>query len=76
MVTGRVPFRADTFAQLIMILAGTKDRPLKLSNGRVPAGLERVIGRALQKTAARYQTISELSRDLKDIKLELELELK
>jgi hypothetical protein len=43
--------------------------------GRVPASLERVIGRALQKSRkSRYQTIGELANDLKEVKLELELE--
>jgi predicted ATPase len=77
MATGRVPFRAEDFGQLIVLLAGPKDPPLELLNGRVPVGLERVIGKALQKKRkARYQTISELARDLKDIKLEIELEVK
>src|SRR5215813_4405410 len=77
MATGRVPFRADDFGQLMVLLTGPKDPPLELLNGRVPVGLERIIGRALQKKRkARYQTISELSRDLKDTKLEIELEVK
>jgi non-specific serine/threonine protein kinase len=77
MVTGRVPFRAEDFGQLIMILAGPTDPPLELLNGKVPVGLERVIGKALQKKRrARYQSIGELARDLKHIKLEIELEVK
>jgi len=77
MVTGRVPFKAEDFGQLIVLLAGSNDPPLELLNGKVPIGLERVISKALQKKRrARYQTASELARNLRDVKLELEFESK
>ena len=77
MVTGRVPFRAQEFSQLIVLIAGPTDPPLELLHGRIPASLERVIGRALQKKRkSRYQSVAELASDLRDVKLELELEAK
>jgi len=77
MATGRLPFRAGDFSQLLMLIAGPGEPPLEILEGRVPPSLERVIGRALQKKRkSRYQTVGELANDLKDVKLELELEAK
>jgi non-specific serine/threonine protein kinase len=77
MVTGRVPFKAKDFSQLLMLIAGSNDPPLELLKDKIPIRLEHIIAKALQKKRkARYQTISELARDLKEIKLEIELDLK
>jgi len=74
MVTGRVSLQAKDFGQLIMILAGPTDPPLELLSGKVPVGLERLLAGAPKKRKARYQTVRELAAELKDVKLELELE--
>ncbi len=77
MVAGRVPFRATEFSQLIALIAGPKDPPLEYLKGKAPAGLERIIGKALQKKRkSRYQKISELASDLRSLKLDVELEEK
>jgi predicted ATPase/serine/threonine protein kinase len=77
MVTGRVPFKAKDFSELILLIAGPKDPPLELLKDKVPLGLERIIGRTLQKRRkSRYQNISDLAADLRDLRLELELEEK
>jgi len=75
MATGRLPFKSKDFGELLMLIAGSTEPPLEMLEGRVPPSLERVIGRALQKSRkSRYQTIGELANDLKEVKLELELE--
>jgi predicted ATPase len=77
MVTGRVPYRARGFSELMVLIAGPKDPPLELLQGKAPPGLERVIGRALQKKRkSRYQTITEFAGELRNLKLEVELEEK
>lgn len=77
MVTERVPFRAKDMSQLIAFIAGPKDPPLEYLKGKAPAGLERIIGKALQKKRkARYQKASELANDLRSLKFDVELEQK
>jgi predicted ATPase/serine/threonine protein kinase len=77
MVTERVPFRAKDMSQLIAFIAGPKDPPLEYLKGKAPAGLERIIGKALQKKRkARYQQASELANDLRSLKFDVELEQK
>ena len=77
MVTGRLPFRAREFSQLIVLIASPKDPPLEHLRGKVPQGLERIIGIALQKKRRhRYQKIDELADDLRELKYELALEEK
>lgn len=77
MVTGRLPFKAREFSQLIVLIAGPKDPPLEYLRGKVPQGLERIIGIALQKNRRhRYQKVSELANDLRDLKYEMALDEK
>ncbi len=77
MITGHVPFKAQSFAELIVFIAGPKDPPLEWLKGKTPLRLERAIGKALQKKRkARYQTMRELAQDLKEIRLDIELEVK
>ncbi|HLE63763.1 MAG TPA: protein kinase [Pyrinomonadaceae bacterium] len=77
MVTGRVPFTASDFSGLIALIASPADPPLEWLKHKAPLGLERIIGKALQKKRkSRYQKISELGSDLRDLKLEIELEVK
>jgi predicted ATPase/tRNA A-37 threonylcarbamoyl transferase component Bud32 len=77
MVTGRLPFRAKDFSELLVAIAGPKDPPLEYLRDRAPLGLQRIIGRALQKSRkARYQKIGDLANDLRDLKIDLALEEK
>lgn len=68
MATGRPTFRAETFGELIgAILHQTPAKPSAL-NPAVPASLERVIMKALEKKrAARYQSVADLLADLEKI---------
>ena len=48
MVTGRLPFRAKDFSELLVSIAGPKDPPLEYLREKAPLGLQRIIGRSLQ----------------------------
>ncbi|NUO51335.1 MAG: serine/threonine protein kinase [Polyangiaceae bacterium] len=62
LVTGVVPFEAET-PQAVAILIATKEpEPMSSIVRDVPPALEAVVRRALQKTAAdRFQTVAELA---------------
>jgi hypothetical protein len=68
MATGRLTFRRETSVELMQaILNEAPARPSQLT--RVPAGLERIILKALEKDRdARYQSIAELLADLRKIR--------
>ena len=77
MVTGRLPFRAREFSQLLVLIAGPKEVPVEYLKGKAPQTLEFIITKALQKSRrARYQKISEMANDLRDLKFDLALEEK
>jgi non-specific serine/threonine protein kinase len=69
MATGRQAFAGTTAATTFdAILHGTPSPPAQL-NAALPAGLDRVIGKALEKDRrARYQTAAELRADLRRVK--------
>jgi serine/threonine-protein kinase len=66
--TGRLPFTADTIMKVVLAHIRNPPPPPRTVNDHIPAQLEAVILRGLQKEpAARYQTVEEMARDLDEV---------
>ena len=67
MATGQPPFSGETIEQIREAILGQAPASPRKVNPAVPAGLERVILKALEKEpSARYQSASDLLHDLND----------
>ena len=74
MATGVLPFRGDTSAAIAHALLGTVPAAAVHLNPRIPAELECIITRALQKDRdLRYQSAAEMRTDLRRIRRAAEL---
>lgn len=63
--TGQPPYDADSLADLAVKIATEPPQPMRTLRTAVPAGLERVVARCLEKSAAdRYPSAAELARAL------------
>jgi len=69
MATGRAPFEGHTSAMVFAAVLNQAPRPAAALNAEVPAELERMMIKALEKDPdMRYQSASELKSDLKRLK--------
>jgi serine/threonine protein kinase/tetratricopeptide (TPR) repeat protein len=75
MVAGRTPFEGETSTDVIVAITQREPSPLARFAPNVPAELEWIVMKALRKDRdERYQTIKELSTDLRRLKQRLEFE--
>ena len=73
MATGSVPFSGGTSALIFDGILHSAHIPAKELNSRLPAPIENIFSKALEKDAdLRYQTAAELRADLKRIKRDLD----
>jgi serine/threonine protein kinase/Flp pilus assembly protein TadD len=69
MATGAVAFEGNTSAVVLSEILNRSPRPASQVNPEVPADLERIINKALEKDPdLRYQTATEIKTDLKRLK--------
>ena len=65
MLTGQLPFGGDSEGSLLQAVISRPARPLRKVDPAVPAGIERVVLRALEKAPAdRYRTMADFLADL------------
>jgi serine/threonine-protein kinase len=65
LLTGRVPFQADTITQLCAMILQQNAEPLRNHRPDAPEGLQAVIGRCLEKDRTkRYSNVAELANAL------------
>ena len=74
MATGYRPFQGGSSASLLTSILRDEPAPLTHSRASLPASLDRIVARCLQKRPQdRYQTAADLKRDLQELRRELEL---
>jgi eukaryotic-like serine/threonine-protein kinase len=75
MTTGVLPFQGQTSAAFFDSLIHKAPEWPPLSNPGIPAELERIVGKALEKDAGlRYQTAAEMRGDLQRLRREIDAE--
>jgi len=73
MATGQRAFALDSPDHLREAILHTEPRPIRKLNPQLPAELERIVGKALNKDREkRYQSVGDLSAELKKLKMRIE----
>lgn len=74
-IAGRVPFEGETVSDVIFSILGKKPPPLTRYSLEVPAELQRIVRKALEKDRdERYQTVKDMLIDLKRLKQQQDLQ--
>jgi serine/threonine protein kinase len=74
MVTGQVPFVANTATETLALILQKEPPPLTRYSDEVPPELERIVAKALTKDREeRYQSAKDLLIDLRNLKRKLEV---
>ncbi len=74
MIAARPPFSGETPGELIAAILEHEPAPLARYARSVPAELERIVGKALEKDREkRYQVVKDLMLDLRSLKLEMDV---
>src|SRR5262245_57403275 len=77
LVAGFAPFGGASYGEVMAAILTRDPPPLTRYSREAPAELERMLGKALAKEREeRYQAVEDFLEDLKNLKLELELEAK
>ncbi|HJZ81833.1 MAG TPA: serine/threonine-protein kinase [Pyrinomonadaceae bacterium] len=77
MITGRAPFEGESAADILAAILQKEPSPIASYLPDVPEQLQHIVSNALQKdNNNRYQTMSELSVDLKNLREELQVQSK
>jgi predicted ATPase/serine/threonine protein kinase len=77
MLAGRVAFMGRDSSEIISCILKSEPQPLSRYVLDVPAELEQIVSRALAKgRAQRYQSVSEMTQDLRALRQELEFKAK
>ncbi|MBA3766140.1 MAG: protein kinase [Acidobacteria bacterium] len=75
MLAGRLPFTGATASDVIAAILKTEPAPLSGFNQEIPAELERIVSKTLEKDREeRYQTAKDLLVDLRRLKKQLEIQ--
>jgi serine/threonine-protein kinase len=65
LLTGRVPFYAETVTELVLVVVTEREPPVRSLRADIPEGLEHIIARCLQKQPEhRFQSVLELVQAL------------
>jgi eukaryotic-like serine/threonine-protein kinase len=77
MITGRVPFQGKDLYEQVAAIQEQPHQPLSNFIQKLPQKLEDIIGRALAKNPdQRYQTANEMLADLRELRRDLDVELR
>lgn len=73
MISGRLPFAGEYEQAIVYLILNEEPEPMMSAQGNVPAGLERIVEKALAKSdSKRYQHIGEMAAELQTLRKELE----
>jgi len=77
MLTGRLPFVGENYIDVIASILHNEPPPFSATVTGIPSSIETLVRKCLRKNRdERFQTVKELLADLKDIRQELELDVR